>query len=69
MALLIIAVPWTSPRVTHAQVSFDAWDAASIHAIEDFMGVKKDANFAYGVLLGDAARIAERIDRGSSVPA
>jgi predicted nucleotidyltransferase/predicted transcriptional regulator len=38
----------------------------SIHEIADFMGMKKDSNFAYKVLLGDAARVAEQISRGSS---
>jgi len=38
----------------------------SIHRLDDFMDMTKDSNFAYKVLLGDAARIAEQIARGRS---
>lgn len=33
----------------------------SLHEIYDFLGMAKDANFAYKVLVGDANRIAERL--------
>ena len=33
----------------------------SLHEIYDFLGMAKDANFAYKVLAGDANRIAERL--------
>jgi predicted nucleotidyltransferase len=38
----------------------------NIHELCDFMGIEKDQNFAYQVLLGDAARVAEQISRGRS---
>jgi hypothetical protein len=41
----------------------------SIHELYDFIGMKKDSNFAYKVLLGDAPKIAEQIAKERSVPA
>jgi predicted nucleotidyltransferase len=41
----------------------------SIHELYDFIGMKKDSNFAYKVLLGDAPKIAEQIAKERSLPA
>ncbi len=41
----------------------------SIHELYDFIGMKKDSNFAYKVLLGDTPKIAEQIAKERSVPA
>jgi hypothetical protein len=40
----------------------------SIHNLVDSMGMKKDSNFAYKVLLGSAPKIAEEIACERSVP-
>jgi len=38
----------------------------SLHRLDDFIGMEKDKDFTYRVLVSDAARVAEQITRGRS---
>jgi hypothetical protein len=33
----------------------------SLHPMDDFVGMRKDNNFAYKILIGDADKIAEQL--------